>query len=1717
MSFPSRGRGRGSSRGNRPAASPRGAPSRSSNPNGNVPSGPARGGFGSSRGTFGAATRGSGAQVPRGGRGGSTSRGNAFIKPPSRRAANGGAMAGGLLKDRYEQLKKIRELERKDAERQGIVSAPGQARLLSDAVTPVGTCLDMCAEWERVERAYQNSVAPEELDPDHSAYAPGGPLPVEARMVKKFKRPGAGDGDQLPSDLRPPHVLRTTCDYLFRDLLANAPSLASVHGFIWDRTRAIRNDFSIQQVTKLDDVRIAIECFERIARFHILALHQMATPESQQAARRAETTYEPQQEREQLDRTLLSLMQYYDDYRGRLELTNEAEFRSYCVIFQLDSSQTDTEDRVQTWPKALLGDRKIQAALSLFAAACSTFRRLGPFKALATEHVIARQDWEGFWKVMNSSKISYLQACVAEIYFHLLRDVVLRSIIRAMRPMKPVNGKLGPNTEWSMHDLRDLFYFDDDEQLIAFCALYDLEFYQVGDEDYLDVSSVAGKTLQTPTFGKSIQESSWIVEQKRLGRSWAAVIDGMNVQQARNAGMIHENGENEDMTNAAEEQETGGSGEDDPESLFIPENQNTSGTTVQEPKNATPAGFMSSSPFGQTSNASGTMFGQLKPSTFGQPSGELSLSKPSAFGQPTPPVTSFGQAKPTVTSEKKPTFSFLGPSVTGSGVEPKAAVAGTSPFSTPGSLFGLAGSSPTTAFPDKTLDKPAAQPSTSPFGQPAASLAPSLFAPKQESGNVAASSNPFMATTSTNPFLAPSAPVTSQEKLPAPSFSFSKPEQTQAQTVPSLFGDLSAPASTPAALSDPAPEEMNSKSTTASTPFAAPLQPPSTLTTHGGQDTNTGSQSPPRRSSINNLPDTKPKKPSPLSHSFTFSDESGSHAGASLIGHATTKQPTVEDLFPGREKTALPPSFTQTKPAAQSPINIQPAAPSFDALLARLSEELTTDPVSGFLKQYVDYTVKQVITKVQEDLYWERMNAEADEFRSWFLQDKYGKRWRDTCRRQRLAKQGRERRKRAQKRLHESRNGESLSFEEIRGAASSLRSSKASSVASHQSRRDMVDAMYKSTLGSSRFPNDRQAQAGSKRSVSSQGPDSAMGSTENGHKRMKSTSHVDDHGRVPQSSGIARSSFLNFALPTDAPNRSSTTKSPYFRMKALGVKPSTYGDTGTRQGTKRPRSESFDTEQRSQSSTSLLRASSDQLRERNDGLMRPPSTRSVRSKADDEDEALFARLKAAREGLRESGSFLRNEVEKESELRRSASSLSDRESPSLARARAEIRLQTSQADSDFGASLSDREVPAYRLRESRFVPREQYGRARERASEIIASRSQRAESFMWQADRLGFDHSAEDNIGADALSDAIEPSFNSQPNMPNGVNGISGASSFLSKAAPADDLLGINDAHFNGFDGSGFGSNTPFFPQASLPAPPITSGAPVPFLEDSLTQDSSNPFLQAPVSNSPFISQSGDVSQHAYQPSQALAFDAATNSMTYDNTIQQSQIEGALSRSFVQPSQDGPSSFAPPSLASQPSQTASKAVPSVSDDEYEDQAKNDEPNMLDNGMNVEVGDGDGDDSQSDTAVQFKPKTSANRFAMLAENDEENESQEGGFAGELSSDDEQTEAQPDSYQYDDGANGEYDSENGEEFESDQGQGQARDTGAGESNAGFYSEEEGDDAEDEMEYDSEEGSWDEDDDDGPGFVPQVASRYLQPQPNEALQVVGHNEDDAIELSD
>lgn len=83
-------------------------------------------------------------------------------------------------------------------------------------------------------------------------------------------------------------------------MLDGSNTFDRVHLFIRDRTRSIRQDFAIQHTSD----SITISCHERIARFHVVALHEMRSAPVREDA--SHEVYSEQQEVEQLNKSKLT-------------------------------------------------------------------------------------------------------------------------------------------------------------------------------------------------------------------------------------------------------------------------------------------------------------------------------------------------------------------------------------------------------------------------------------------------------------------------------------------------------------------------------------------------------------------------------------------------------------------------------------------------------------------------------------------------------------------------------------------------------------------------------------------------------------------------------------------------------------------------------------------------------------------------------------------------------------------------------------------------------------------------------------------------------------------------------------------------------------------------------------------------------------------------------------------------------------------------------------------------------------------------------------------------------------------------------------------------------------------------------------------------------------------------------------------------------------------
>ncbi|KAI9706831.1 MAG: hypothetical protein M1820_004802 [Bogoriella megaspora] len=425
--------------------------------------------------------------------------------------------------DELELQKRNREREFTEGIAKGLIADPNKPRRLDEAITIVGTCQDMCPAHERAERVVTKDIWTQELDPNQGREQ-FDQATAKRRMVKKFRRAAAGMGEQLPSDLRPLPVLKKTLDYLFNDYLIEEPNFGKAQEFLWDRTRSVRNDISIQRFTKPADVAMAIDCYERIARFHILSLHQMArfddTPES----------YSRAQDMEQFDRTFMSLLELYSDNAGRYTSPNEAEFLSYYIIYRIQDPSPDIVHRLQLWKgntkfrsNAVQDNPQIKRAFELYAAASNLTDSQGPLRP-RHPHIAAQQDWQKFWRLVKSHEISYLESCVAEIYFNLNRRTALEAIWLAY-------GYRTAN-DLKMFEIADMLAFDNEHEAHSFCQAYGFKLAPEPDgTSRLDLHSFSGNKLPDPSDDLKAQFfSENLVEFKRYGRSLSAVINGDPVE-----------------------------------------------------------------------------------------------------------------------------------------------------------------------------------------------------------------------------------------------------------------------------------------------------------------------------------------------------------------------------------------------------------------------------------------------------------------------------------------------------------------------------------------------------------------------------------------------------------------------------------------------------------------------------------------------------------------------------------------------------------------------------------------------------------------------------------------------------------------------------------------------------------------------------------------------------------------------------------------------------------------------------------------------------------------------------------------------------------------------------------------------------------------------------------------------------------------------------------
>ncbi|KAI1771909.1 SAC3/GANP/Nin1/mts3/eIF-3 p25 family-domain-containing protein [Hypoxylon cercidicola] len=422
------------------------------------------------------------------------------IKPPRWPENPGSYMQRAAIEAFRGEYKKYRDRARNSLMRAGLIDDPDKRRRLDEALVFKGICEDYCPEWEKITRIVEHDIRRPEKDIDE--YGELAAMP--SLMVKRLARSAAGQESPLPMDVRSVATLRRTLDYLIDDLIPTDDLLSERHSFLWDRTRAIRIDFSFQKYAMTpEELKDQVYCLETIARFHVTALHLL----SQDGLTPGD--YSEQQEIEQLSKTLISLIEVYDDC-AQQEITceNEAEFRGYYIIFNVHTPAL--LERISNWHGRSEDPDKIKSAICIIQVMKNIREMQGPLSPNASPGMLL-QTMSVFFEAIAKPEVSYTMACFAEIHFNYVRKSILQTIRKSFsRP------RYGPK-DLTPAVLKQYLRTDTEEEAVEFFRKHGFQFSEDGyvmlspSPEYVD-------TRVPHSFSRDI------VERKRCGRSLPTVI-----------------------------------------------------------------------------------------------------------------------------------------------------------------------------------------------------------------------------------------------------------------------------------------------------------------------------------------------------------------------------------------------------------------------------------------------------------------------------------------------------------------------------------------------------------------------------------------------------------------------------------------------------------------------------------------------------------------------------------------------------------------------------------------------------------------------------------------------------------------------------------------------------------------------------------------------------------------------------------------------------------------------------------------------------------------------------------------------------------------------------------------------------------------------------------------------------------------------------------------
>ncbi|KAJ3189919.1 hypothetical protein HDU85_000205 [Gaertneriomyces sp. JEL0708] len=391
---------------------------------------------------------------------------------------------------------------------EGKMDDPNKKYRLEDARDFVGECMDMCPEFERHEREYQKGLMEfEKIE--------GTDRVDHARAVKRYRRSAADDERPMPCDVRPPPVLMHTLDYLVHELLPQY-DLHRTYGFIRDRTRAIRKDLTLQNVRGPE----AIAIYERIARYHLLCSHRLCE------------VIDTQQEYEQLEKTLQSLMEFYDDSRhlhpNQPASPHEAEFRAYYLLHHIYNADIQAK-----FLRRFSSDPMLESPyLKLFFRLKALLPRLDLLDNAnndddeyeGDDDLVGEGGIEGyslFFKILEEQSTPYLMGCAAHFHFTNIRRRAYKAMFNALYVFPNARDTFTP-----IRKLVDLLGYDNDSDCLVDLEYFDIQTKEAEGVMYAEIGKVKREEEGNPkgamVMGRFLEERR---ERLKMRTSWR-ILEG---------------------------------------------------------------------------------------------------------------------------------------------------------------------------------------------------------------------------------------------------------------------------------------------------------------------------------------------------------------------------------------------------------------------------------------------------------------------------------------------------------------------------------------------------------------------------------------------------------------------------------------------------------------------------------------------------------------------------------------------------------------------------------------------------------------------------------------------------------------------------------------------------------------------------------------------------------------------------------------------------------------------------------------------------------------------------------------------------------------------------------------------------------------------------------------------------------------------------------------